>query len=89
MAQQMLNPDLNPNDKEAEDRFKSLNEADEILSDTDRKSQYDGDPGSDKRPNRDNLNERHGTSPRSSWQSRETNRAASRRVLPAHQITWS
>ncbi len=36
-----FHPDLNPGDQEAEERFKSLNEAYEILSDADRKSQYD------------------------------------------------
>ncbi len=34
-------PDLNPGDQVAEERFKALNEAYEILSDIDRKSQYD------------------------------------------------
>ncbi|MEM1367913.1 MAG: J domain-containing protein [Cyanobacteria bacterium P01_H01_bin.15] len=34
-------PDLNPNDKIAEERFKDLTEAYEILSDSDRRSQYD------------------------------------------------
>ncbi|MEO0351583.1 MAG: J domain-containing protein [Cyanobacteria bacterium P01_A01_bin.15] len=34
-------PDLNPGDKESEERFKSLSEAYEILSDTARKAQYD------------------------------------------------
>ncbi len=36
-----FHPDLNPGDQEAEERFKALNEAYEMLSDRDRKSQYD------------------------------------------------
>ena len=34
-------PDLHPGDKEAEDKFKELNEAYEVLSDKDKKSRYD------------------------------------------------
>ena len=34
-------PDLHPNDKNAEERFKELNEANEILSDADKRSRYD------------------------------------------------
>lgn len=34
-------PDLNPGDKAAEDRFKLINEAYEILSDADNRAQYD------------------------------------------------
>ncbi len=34
-------PDLNPNDKEAEVRFKEVNEAYEVLSDSTKKSRYD------------------------------------------------
>jgi len=34
-------PDYNPNNKQAEDRFKEINEAYEVLSDTKRRSYYD------------------------------------------------
>ena len=34
-------PDLHPGDKEAEARFKEINEAYEVLSDPDKKSRYD------------------------------------------------
>lgn len=34
-------PDLNPNDKEAEKRFKEINEANEVLSDADKRKKYD------------------------------------------------
>lgn len=34
-------PDLNPNDKEAEARFKEANEAYEVLSDSDKRARYD------------------------------------------------
>jgi len=34
-------PDLHPDDKEAVERFKELNEANEVLSDPDRRARYD------------------------------------------------
>ena len=34
-------PDLHPNDKTAEERFKELNEANEVLSDPDKWARYD------------------------------------------------
>ena len=34
-------PDLNPGDKEAEEKFKEINEANEVLSDADKKAKYD------------------------------------------------
>jgi curved DNA-binding protein len=34
-------PDVNPNDKIAEDRFKEINEANEVLSDSDKRRRYD------------------------------------------------
>ncbi|MCW3168097.1 J domain-containing protein [Chryseobacterium sp. 09-1422] len=36
-----LHPDLNPNDKEAELRFKELNEANEVLSNPENRAKYD------------------------------------------------
>ena len=34
-------PDLHPDDKEAVERFKELNEANEVLSDPDKRARYD------------------------------------------------
>ena len=36
-----LHPDVNPGDKTAEDKFKDINEAYDILSDVDKRAQYD------------------------------------------------
>ena len=36
-----LHPDVNPGDKSADDRFKDINEAYDILSDIDKRAQYD------------------------------------------------
>ena len=34
-------PDLNPNDKEAQKKFQELNEANEVLSDPEKRKKYD------------------------------------------------
>ena len=38
---QKFHPDKNPGDKSAEEKFKDINEAYQVLSDSDKKSQYD------------------------------------------------
>ena len=40
-AAKKYHPDLNPNNKEAEEKFKEANEAYEILSDSEKKARYD------------------------------------------------
>ena len=37
----LYHPDLHPDDKEAEAKFKEVNEAYEVLSDADKKAKYD------------------------------------------------
>src|SRR6188508_98187 len=36
-----LHPDLNPNDKEANKKFQQLNEANDVLSDPEKRKKYD------------------------------------------------
>src|SRR5690554_2068755 len=36
-----LHPDLNPNDQEAQKKFQELNEANEVLSDPEKRAKYD------------------------------------------------
>lgn len=36
-----LHPDLNPNDKEANKKFQQINEANEVLSDPEKRQKYD------------------------------------------------
>src|SRR6185295_17273344 len=40
-AARKLHPDLNPNDKEAHKKFQQINEANEVLSDPEKRKKYD------------------------------------------------
>lgn len=53
-------PDLNPDDKEAERKFKEINEANEVLSDADKRAKYDR--YGDNWMNADRVRERSGAS---------------------------
>lgn len=71
-------PDLNPNDKEAEKKFKEINEANEVLSSTENRKKYDaygenwkhadayqntGQQGYQRPPNPNSSSSSHGGSP--------------------------
>lgn len=57
-------PDLNPDDKDAERKFKEINEANEVLSDADKRAKYDR--YGDNWMNADRIRERSGANPRTS-----------------------
>lgn len=55
----LYHPDVKPNDKEAEEKFKEIAQAYEILSDKDKKSNYDRFGDSKARPRQENYSHFH------------------------------